>query len=375
MTFTTKIKMPTKLKSLVIITLLLATPLTSAVEFSIFGDVSANTSNKADNNSNFSLGAVDLFAAQQVNENTFAMMELVVENDGESFIIDLERLWVEHVFSDQFKLAAGRFHSPLGYWNRNLHHGAIIQDTVHRPFFLDFEDGEAGILPVHAIGVMANGFVLADSEAFKYEVIISNGPSLDTTAGLKPLQKPELDPNNISDNNGNKSIIARFTYQPEDSDWSLGLFTMQHNIAESSETGLALKGETLFKQAIYGADFYWQGEKFDLLTEVFSLQNDDQILNSVTHGNHSSFAYYIQPGYRLSDKTKIIYRYSDLSFESNDTYYQILGTNEQTHNSLTLRYDVDSYNSLKLEFAHVSSADELLNNTNEIHLQWSFLLQ
>lgn len=368
-------KLPSKLTIFTLISMLLTAPLTSAIEFSIFGDVSANASNKDDDKSNFALGGVDLFAAQRVNENTFAMIELVFENDGDGFIVDLERLWVEHEFSDRFKLAAGRFHTPLGYWNRNYHHGAILQDTVHRPFFLDFEDGEAGILPVHSIGLSANGFVLADSEAFKYEMIVSNGPSLNSSGGLNPIEKPELDPNNISDNNGNKSIVARFTYQPEDSDWSLGAFSMQHKIGESSDSGLVGKGETLVEQAIYGMDFRWQEEKFDLLAEIYSLQNNDQIFNSVNHGNHSSFAYYIQPGYRLSDKTKIVYRYSDLSFENNDTYYQILGTTEQTNSNITVRYDIDSYNTIKLEISNTTSPNALLDNTNEVHLQWSFLLQ
>lgn len=343
-----------------------------AVEFSLFGDVTATTSNKDDENSNFALGALDLFAAHQINEDTFALMELVFENNGDGFVVDLERLWIRHNFSDQFQLAAGRFHSPIGYWNRYLHHGAILQDTVERPFFLDFEDGNAGILPVHSIGIMANGFILADSEALKYEVIISNGPSLDSSGGLNPIEKPELDPNNISDNNENKSFATRFTYGPEDSNWSLGIFTMNHNIGESSDYGLTPKGETLVKQAIYGADFFYQGERFDLLAEVFSLTNDDLILNN---GKFNSLAYYIQPSYRLSDKIKLIYRYADLTFDEDDTYYQLLSADEQATNTATIRYDLDGYNTLKLEFSHVTSSVVLLNNSNEIHLQWSFLLQ
>ncbi|MBL4910817.1 MAG: hypothetical protein JKX78_12495 [Alteromonadaceae bacterium] len=352
----------------------LTSAVSHAVDFSLFGDVSLQNSSAKDKNSSFSLGALDFFAAQRVNDNTFGLVELVFENNGDGFVVDLERLWIEHVFSDRFKLAAGRFHTPIGYWNRNLHHGAILQDTVSRPFFLDFEDGDTGILPVHVIGLMAKGLVLADSEALNYEVIISNGPSLDSSGGLNPGKKPTLDPNNISDNNANKSITARFTYSPEDSDWSLGVFTMQHNIGESSNNGLTAKGDTLVKQAIYGADFYYQHNQFDLLSEVYFLQNDEKgSPHGQEHGVHSSTAFYVQPGYKLSDKMKLVYRYSQLSFDNDDTYYQILKAQEQIHQVAGIRYDIDGYNTIKFEYSH--SNNEHSNNYNTVTLQWSFLLQ
>jgi hypothetical protein len=342
-----------------------------ATDISIFGDVKLQDTDVEGENSNFALGGVDFFAAQQITDNTFGMVELVFENDGEGFIVDLERLWIRHNFSDQFQLAAGRFHTPIGYWNRNLHHGAILQDTVGRPFFLDFEDGSAGILPVHAIGVWANGIVMPNSEDLKYEVVVSNGPALDSGGGFGPAEAPELDPNNVSDNNGNKSIAARFTYHPEDSDWTLGLFTMQHNIGESGELGMKPTGTTLLGQNISGIDFRWEMDRFDLLTEVFSINNDDEILNN---GSHSSLAFYVQGGYKFTDSTKLIYRYSDLSFDSDDTYYMLLGTQEQSHHVVTLRYDFDSYNSLKFEFDKLVGNDVGLDDSNTFRIQWSFLI-
>jgi len=342
-----------------------------AVNFSVFGDVSWQTTDTTSVNNDFALGGLDLFAAEKINENTSALVELVIENTGQNFKSDLERFWIRHAFSDQFKLSAGRFHSPLGYWNRNLHHGSILQDTVGRPFFIDFEDSGTGILPVHSIGVMANGYIFSDNEDFKYEVIISNGPSLDTSGGFNPVKAPQLDPNNVSDTNSNKSIAARITYHQEDSDWTLGFSTMQSDLGEASNTGVVALGKNIVKQQIYSVDFRWENEKFDILSEFFSLQNKDEVFGT---GNHNSTAYYIQGGYHISSNTKLIYRYSDLSFDANDSYYLLLGTQDQSHNVFTLRYDIDGFNTLKFEFDQLNSEDVILKDSNTFRVQWSFLI-
>ena len=269
-------------------------------------------------------------------------------------------------------MAAGRFHSPLGSWNRTYHHGAMLQDTVSRPFFLDFEDGAAGVLPVHVVGLMATGDFTMNSGIVSYELAVANGPSLDSSSGLSPAAsgKPEIDINNISDPNSDKSIALRVIYKPDLMDVQTGFFVMSNTIAESADgSGLVALGEDLIDQTIIGFDVTYEYEEFDALVEYYSFDNKNEVGAS---GSNTAAAYFVQLGYWLTESTKAVYRYEDLSFDDADSYFRLLGAREATHNVIALRYDVDESNSLKFE---INSADVAgSKNTTSYQFQWAFLI-
>jgi hypothetical protein len=124
-----------------------------------FGDVQYYqflNSDDTDEHGAFALGQLDLYMAESIGSRLDVLTELVIESpDGAEFVVDLERIQIGYVASDAFKLSAGRFHSPIGYWNTAYHHGSFLQTTIERPLFLRFEDG-GGVLPVHSIGVLAS---------------------------------------------------------------------------------------------------------------------------------------------------------------------------------------------------------------------------
>ena len=280
---------------------------------------------------------------------------------------------MRHDFSDALQVAGGRFHSPLGYWNRTFHHGTYLQDSVGRPFFMDFEDGSGGILPVHLIGLMATG----DVGSFNYQVGISNGAGLDTStcsgATISCTTRPELNANNTSDQNTNKAVIARGTYAPEDVGFQVSLFTMIQSIAESATSTLGSSvGSSLFEQTIIGFDAHYETEMFDFTAEYFNITNDSNIGDKQSH---SADAYYLQFGYRVYEAGKGYYRYASLDFDDADSYFQILATeNKQVHHVIGFRHDVDEVNSVKIEFDRFDRGVAGLKSSNSIKLQWSFLI-
>jgi hypothetical protein len=73
-------------------------------------------------------------------------LELVVEE-----IIDVERLYLGYNFHKLFTLRVGCFHSPLGYFTREWHHGLYLMPTIRRPLII------GGPLPIHSIGFEAEG--------------------------------------------------------------------------------------------------------------------------------------------------------------------------------------------------------------------------
>ena len=57
---------------------------------------------------------------------------------------EVERFSLHYAFSDQYKLSAGRYHTPVGYWNSAFHHGSWLQTTISRPRTQKFGPGSGG---------------------------------------------------------------------------------------------------------------------------------------------------------------------------------------------------------------------------------------
>src|SRR5262249_55068996 len=104
----------------------------------------------------FLLGQFDLYLLSRISANLSFLGEGGFELDHDQGVVDVERMFIKYSWSDQLRLAAGRTHTALGYWNEAFHHGALLQPTVERPQALKFED-DGGILPVHAVGLELSG--------------------------------------------------------------------------------------------------------------------------------------------------------------------------------------------------------------------------
>ncbi len=347
-----------------------------AFELGAFGDVRLDASDRRGESTGFAIGGLDLYTTRQISDDTSAFFEVVFENDGTGFVLDVERYSVKRVFGPSFSIAAGRFHAPLGYWNRNHHHGVLLQDTVSRPSFIDFEDGDSAILPMHAIGLMAEGNL---GSGFKYEVTLGNSNSFDTsnykaTAGAESCQC-EIGLGNVSDGSDGKSIVGRLSYDLSRVPLQISLFAMSNAIVESSNSGIVPVGNQLFTQAVYGFDAYYDDDVYTFQSEYYHLEND--AASAVGDGSrHGADAFYVQIGRRFDEVYKLTYRYESLSFDATggdqDAYFAILGRTESDHHVVALRYDLDDSNALIFEFNRTSPSGQ--DDFNSFTLDWAFML-
>ncbi len=348
-----------------------------AIELGVFGDTSMVVNNDSKDNNHFGIGGLDLYANQQISDKVSAFFEIVFENDGDAFVVDVERYQINYQFSPAFRLGAGRFHAPLGYWNRHFHHGVLIQDTPDRPAFLDFEDGEAAILPMHAIGLMAMGKF---DNGFEYALSLSNGNQYDTSGGLGT---DEIRLGNVSDSTDGKTVVGRVSYSFSRVPLELGVFGMNNKLTEADATGAKIagvgEGKDLVTTRVYGADLHYERNAFDALAEYYYLDNHDET-NGVAGDDGTGNAYYVQLGYRLNDYWKLIYRFEKLAVDHNTAYFNILGSQEYNGNVAAIRFDVDDSNAITLEVNskrfHASNDGTTDNGsgTTEYVLNWAFLM-
>jgi hypothetical protein len=344
--------------------LLLPTP-ALAVDFGIFSDVSYSSTTDDDRTDGFALGQFDLFASHQIGEHTRGFAEIVFESEDGGFVVDLERLSVQYDFDERFSLAAGRFHTPIGYWNNVYHHGALLQDTVTRPSFIDFEDGDDAILPMHTVGLLASGSVGSDTAQIGYEFLVGNGASIDTSAA-----EPALDMNNSGDPDNSKAVVLRASYAPENAPWAAGLFAMRNDVSESAEVGgVRERGATLVAQSIYGVDARFDNGTVDVLGEVYVINNDNK---TGFEEKHQARAAYVQAGYRIAPKWKGVARVESVRSNSRDDYFILLGRADHDHRVVALRYDIDDSSAIKLEYDRAIPEEESAESTFTV--QWSFLI-
>src|SRR2546425_13004144 len=88
------------------------------------------------------------------------------------FNLEIERTILRYDFSDLLKLSAGRYHTPISYWNTAFHHGQWLQTTANRPEMIKFG---GFFLPVHFVGILAEGAVAPRSLGLHYDGGGGNG--------------------------------------------------------------------------------------------------------------------------------------------------------------------------------------------------------
>ena len=171
-----------------------------------FGDYSFHGQNQKGTTTSFSLGQIDLFVASNMSDRFRFVTDLVFEKGrGNDYEEDLERVLLEYRNSDYFKLAFGRDHTAIGYYNLAFRHSSWWQTATGRPFLFLFED-EGGILPGHIVGASASGEIPSGKLGLHYIAQVGNGRR--SMPGAQPVQ-------NFVDENNHKSFDLNLFSRPE----------------------------------------------------------------------------------------------------------------------------------------------------------------
>jgi hypothetical protein len=348
-----------------------AMPATSrAFDLNGFGDVTytnSDANNSAAANNGFALGQFDLYVAEQVSDRLDVLAEFVIESPGEGFVVDLERLQIGYSFNNNNKVRAGRFHNLIGYWNTAFHHGAQLQTTVGRPFFLEFED-ENGVLPTHMVGLWYDGHYDTSAGRLGAGIMFGNGASI-TGDGTGPAV--ELNPDSAGDADNDKAVSARVTFHPS-AVRGLGVgVSGQMGKVNIMTVGGGVANDTI-DQTIWAADVEYLANNIEFLAEYYSWNNDSATNNNST----DSSAYYVQIGYLIMDQFTPYARYESLDAKS-DPYFDAVGMTavgvDRTKSIATfgVRYDINYRSALKAEVRAIDDPD-MDGAYNEETVQWSF---
>jgi hypothetical protein len=183
-----------------------------------FGDINLHGDNHKGDTTSFTLGQLNLFVTSDISERFKVLSEIIFEGGPDNiygvttgqrntFGVDVERFLVEYSHNDYFKLAAGRWHTAIGYYNTAYHHSTWFQTAADRPFLFAFED-RGGILPIHSVGASASGLIPSGRLGLHYVAEVGNGRASRSPLTEEPVQ-------NVIDDQNHKAYNLAIFARPE----------------------------------------------------------------------------------------------------------------------------------------------------------------
>lgn len=307
------------------------------------------------------IGALDFYLTPKLGDRFKALFELNFECCDDGHIgVDLERMQIGYTASDALTVWAGRFHTPVGYWNTAFHHGAQLQTSVLRPRFLDFEDA-GGILPVHTVGLWATGAFKTTRGRLGYDFFVGNAPTIEM-ADPFVAGSGTLDPG-LSGARGRKATVGgnlHFDFAGSLTGLAAGVHALTSHVVDNAAT----PGSTRLWS--FGAWLAYAENDWEILAEEYAFRNRDQ---SGTTGSHASNAFYAQVGRQFGQWTPYA-RYEIATLDQLDAYFAQQESG-QSYKRLAagLRYDLNPKAALKLEAHHTRLTDRAIGSYSELRGQ------
>lgn len=308
-----------------------------------FADVDYRATNERGKNNAFALGQLDLFITSRLSDKFNVLSELIIQADNtNTFSFEIHRLLLQYHPNDYFNLNIGRYHTGIGYYNTAYHHGQWFQTAATRPFIFAFE-GQGGILPLHNVGVSANGRIPSGSFGLRYLAEVGNGRSVNSP-GDRAVQT-------ANDENEGKAVNFGLLMRP---DWAPGL---QAGVSVYRDR-LTPTGRADIKQTITAAHAIFRNSNYEWLNEALLLRH------TPAGGPHTfnSSAFYTQFARRVG-VTWPFFRYQYTNVPDDDPLYPTIG--RRNGPTVGLRYDLTEFAAFKVQYDHTQrrrqrSLDELL---------------
>jgi hypothetical protein len=314
-----------------------------------FGDISY-ISRDGSNRDGFAIGQAVAHLSASLGNSFSVFGEFSATGKDSGYSLEVERLMVKYDFSDLLKLSAGRYHTPIGYWNSGFHHGAWLQTTSTRPEMIKFG---SKIVPIHFVGVLLEGTLPKNALGLSYHAGFGNGRHANVARS-----------GDAGDVNGDKAWMVQLRAAP-DQFFGLEAGVGFYNDVVSPSDRPDIKENTI---SVYAA---WTRESPEVIFEYLHSEHE-LVSNSSMSGNVDSW--YAQFAYRLKDDLRDWKPYARFEKTDVDNTDPLLFDQGLDYDAsiLGVRWDFNPYAALKAEYRN----EEFDNagRENNFRLQVSFVL-
>jgi hypothetical protein len=283
----------------------------------------------------FVLGEIDLFATARISPKLTALVEAVLETNNQALVADVpvnvERLLLQYRANDYLNLDIGSYRTAIGFYNTTLR-ASWLQTSLTRPMLFTFED-EGGFLPLHNVGLSANGKVPSGDLGLHYvvEVGSSRNYAQPGRTGLDWEQNAAV----------NVALYARPRVIPG---LQMGFSSYHDKFSPAPGSNLS--------RSVWTAHAVYQAHRFEFLNEAVLARFREPGLG---YGNVPGF--YSQLGYRVGSNWTPYTRYDYVNVYGRGSVgeYAPQYVPWRTVFSGGLRYDVTESVALKFEIGRETS--------------------
>jgi hypothetical protein len=238
---------------------------------------------------------------------------------------EIERAIIRFDYSDLLRLSAGRYHTPINWWNTAYHHGLWLQTSISRPEMVRFG---SQFIPVHFVGALVEGNTPRYGVDWNYKLGLGNGRSSVVSRA-----------NDFGDNNAALAWLANIYGRP---DFMQGL-----QIGGSVyRDKITLTSGRRFHEWITSLHAVLETETPEVIAEYSRINHRE-----VGGPSSNKEGYYVQVAYRLPGEArrwKPYARYEKLSVPAGDPV--LTATPSVQGGLFGIRYEVSDLAALKLEY-------------------------
>lgn len=313
-----------------------------------FGDISY-VSRDASDEDGFVIGQAVAHLTASLSDSFAVFGEFSATARDSEYSIEIERLIVKYEFSDRYKLSAGRYHTPIGYWNYAYHHGAWLQTTITRPEVVKFG---SSIVPIHFVGILLEGNLPSAGLGLGYKAGFGNGRHDNIVRA-----------GDAGDTNGDKAWMLQLTSRPQKL-YGLDLGIGYYSDEISLPLGQAVEERTASAYAV------WNDRSSEVIFEY--LDSRHELEGAGDSGDVN--AWYVQFAYRLPgdrNSWKPYARLEHTDVEDSDPLLGLLGLDYEA-GIFGVRWDFNPYAALKAEYRNEEFGSA--GRENNFRVQVSFVL-
>lgn len=295
-----------------------------------FADADFSATDQKGSTSGFTLGQFDLHIASALSQKISYFSEITVNAHPTDYTIEMERSFIRYDYNDHFKISFGRFHTPIGYWNTEYHHGAWLQTTIDRPVFLKVG---GTFTPLHFVGALAEGTIPSGGLGLGYNIGIGNGRGAVISR-----------PGDAGDVNNNRAWVAKVFARP----------TRVNGLEVGGSVyrdKISLPAGVAYREWIGNAYLVWTKGAPEFLAEFNNVNHRNILTNAVANSD----AMYAQFGYRLPWFEKTVKPYYRFEYTHMPLSEQVFAYQPQVESIFGLRYDISNFAAFKSEYRFLSS--------------------
>lgn len=280
--------------------------------------------------SGFRLGQFVLHLTSPLSKKISYFGEISFTARPDLFALEVERSIIRYDYNDYFRLSFGRYHTPISYWNTAFHHGLWLQTTIDRPEMIQFG---GRLLPVHFVGLLAEGIIPSGGLGLNYNVGVGNGRAgIISRAG------------DAGDINNNRAWVVDLFARPAK------LYGLQIGGSVYRDKLSPGTGPTA-RELITSAHLVWAKENPEVLAEFANVRHRVVSTGQVSN----SQAFYIQVAYRLpwqEKRWKPYYRFEHIHVPASEPIFSIPANSvlNLVGSTVGLRYDISEYAAFKGEY-------------------------